>query len=190
MKEIVKMLVVLTLICGFCSAMLSMVRSATRERITEQVLLNVQGPAVARALAGSTNDLIRDRREIVVNNEKIIVFVGKKGETIWAYAYETSGKGFGGDIGVITGFSMTDGVLTGIGVTTHKETPGLGSRVAEESFTGNFRNRPVSDKFLVKADGGAIDAITGASVSSRGVCAAVTESVKRSKNVLDRIKAR
>jgi electron transport complex protein RnfG len=188
MKEIIKMLVVLTVISGVCGYLLASVRSLTKDRIEEQVLLNVKGPAVQKVLANSTNDLIKDRKEIVINNNKSIVFIGKKDGTPWAFAYEVSAKGFGGNIDVMVGFELKRDVLTGVAITTHKETPGVGSKVTQDAFTNNFRSKAITEKFDIKSDGGIIDAVTGATISSRGVCSAVKAAIKDYGSVKSQIK--
>ena len=188
MKEILKMLIVLTVICAVCGLLLATVKSKTEDRIEEQILLNVKGPAVSKVLRGSDNDLIKDRKTIKINGKEMVVFIGKKGNSPWAYAFETSGSGFGGDIGVITGFSLEKNILTGIGITTLKETPGLGARVTEDSFTKEFVDKPVNSDFKVKSDGGIIDAVSGATISSRGVCSAVRDAIAISKEVKNGIK--
>ena len=106
MNEIAKMLIVLTAICGVCGFLLAGVKTATEVQIEEQILLNVKGPAVKQVLAGSTNDLIKDRKKIDVNGEEKLVFIGKKNNKPWAIAYEVISGGFGGDIGVIVGFEL------------------------------------------------------------------------------------
>ncbi len=177
MKEIIKMLVVLTLICGICGFLLATVRSQTKERIEGQLLLNVKGPAVNKVLSGSTNDLIKDRETIKIDGKEYIVFIGKKDNKPWAYAFEMTGNGFGGEIGVIVGFNLKKDELTGIGITTQKETPGVGARITEDLFTDGFRNKKLTDKIFTRADGGVIDAVTGATVSSRGVCSIVRDAI-------------
>ena len=84
--------------------------------------------------------------------------------------------------------------MVAIGVTTSSETPGFGSRAKEEPDLANqFKGLGLLQSFSVKADGGSIDAISGATVTSRGVCAAVTsagetyESIKPA--ILDKVKA-
>lgn len=52
---------------------------------------------------------------------------------------ENSAPGFGGDISVITGFDASRDALIGIGITTMKETPGIGTQVSDPSFTTQFR---------------------------------------------------
>lgn len=187
MKEIIKMLGVLTLICGVCGFLLATVRSNTKEQIEEQVLLNVKGPAVKNVLSGSTNDLIKDRKKVTISGKEMILFVGKKDGEVWSVAYELSSGGFGGDIGVMMGFNLTKDMMTGIGITTHKETPGLGSRIAEEGFTDNFRDKPLTETFKIGSDGGIIDAVSGATISSRGVCAAVSSGIEIYKDVKSKV---
>jgi electron transport complex protein RnfG len=101
------------------------------------------------------------------------VFDGKAN----AVAYETFGKGFGGDVGIMVGVNLETDELLGIGVTTHSETPGLGSRAKDDpSFGAQFKGMSITKPFKVKPDGGAVDALSGATVTSRGVCAGVTDS--------------
>ncbi len=187
MKEIIKMLVVLTTICIVCGVGLALVKDGTEAQIREQVLLNVQGPAVNSVLKGSDNDLIKDSREITVGDQKIVLFTGKKKGIPWAYAYEVFATGFGGDIGVIVGFDINKPVLTGIGVTMCKETAGLGSLIKEPGFQDPFRNKALTTNFKVKKDDGVIDAISGATISSRGVCDAVQKAIDLSKDVKSKI---
>lgn len=183
MKDTFKMLAVLSVICGVCGLLLAAVQSGTKERITSQILKYKQGPAVKQVLSGSDNDLIADRVIMAINGKEIPVFIGRKSGKPWAFAFETEGNGFGGKIGVITGFGIEDSIVTGIGITTHKETAGLGARVAEETFTSGFRDKEINGNFAVRADGGIIDAVSGATISSRGVCAAVRDAVSVSNEV-------
>ncbi len=62
-------------------------------------------------------------------------------------------------------------------VTTHSETPGLGSKTKDDpKFSGQFKGMELKGDFKVKNDGGQVDAISGATVSSRGVSGALTEA--------------
>ncbi|TFH39489.1 MAG: RnfABCDGE type electron transport complex subunit G [Chrysiogenales bacterium] len=177
MKEYLKMIVVLSAISAVCGFGLARISAATKTRIEEQKLINVKGPAVTSILAGSTNDLIKDRKEVRVDGAAYVVFIGKKNGTPWALAYETEGAGYGGEMTVMIGFDLDGGTVTGIGVTSHKETPGVGSRVTDDTFTRLFKEKGPGDPIKIKTDGGVIDAITGATISSRAVCAAVEKSI-------------
>lgn len=177
-KDYIKMILVLTGIATVCGFLLAAVKGFTAVRIEEQILVNVKGPAVLRVLEPSSNDLIGDRREITIDGQKYVVFVGKKENKPWAIAFENKGGGFGGDIGVMVGLDLEKDRLTGIGILTHQETPGLGARVTEPSFTDLFKDKPITAVFKVKKDNGEIDALSGATNSSRGVCEAVEKTIK------------
>jgi electron transport complex protein RnfG len=175
--QYIRMIVVLTGIAAVCGFLLSTVKQATAVRIEEQVLVNVKLPAVKTVLVSSTNDLIQDRQAITIDGQEYVVFEGKKDGKTWAIAFEGKGAGFGGDIGVMVGFDLEKDVLTGIGILTHQETPGLGARISEPLFTDSFKNRPLTAVFKVKKDNGEVDAVSGATNSSRGVCTAVQKCV-------------
>ena len=85
---------------------------------------------------------------------------------------ETS-KGFGGKIKMMAGF-LPDGSIYNTSVLEHSETPGLGSKATEEGFKGQFRGfNPALKKLIVKKDGGDVDAITAATITSRAYCDAL-----------------
>ena len=89
-----------------------------------------------------------------------------------------STKGFGGDIDILVGFLM-DGSISGYKVVKHKETPGLGSKVDEDTFKKNIIGKnPADPLFKVKQDGGEVDAVTGATISSRAIIDAVKKAYK------------
>ena len=180
MKEITQMIVVLTLICTVCGVALSGLRNMVADRIEYQILMNVQGPKVKRVLDGSDNDLINDYKNITVNDENFLLFTGKKEGKPWAIAYETLGTGFGGEIKVMVGYDLDTDKITGIQVISHKETPGIGAKVTEDQFTKRFRGLDIGISVGAKGEKcpGTIDAITGATYSSHGVCEAVQKNIE------------
>jgi electron transport complex protein RnfG len=178
MKDYIKMITVLTAIAAVCGFLLSAVKKGTEQRIIEQILQFKQGPAVKEILASSTNDLLQDRQEVTIGEENYLVFIGKKDSKPWALAIETSATGYGDKIGVMTGFDLQNDKITGIGIITHKETPGLGARATEPTFRNNFKDLSITETIKIKGDNGVIDAISGATITSRAVCAAVEKSIK------------
>ncbi|GAI74042.1 unnamed protein product, partial [marine sediment metagenome] len=69
---------------------------------------------------------------------------------------------------------VSSGNIEGMEVLSHTETPGLGNKITEEPFTEQFLGLGV-DGIALSRDGGEIDAITGATISSRAVTSAVQE---------------
>ncbi len=87
------------------------------------------------------------------------------------YAFKASGNGYGGEIEILVGLD-TGFEIKGISILSQAETPGLGARIAEVSFTDQFKGMSLSEVVL-KSEGGKIDAITGATISSRAVVDAI-----------------
>ena len=84
-----------------------------------------------------------------------------------------SSKGYSGDIWLMVGLDTT-GTIRNIVVIEHKETPGLGSKMTGEKFLRQFLDvNPTTTDLRVKKDGGTIDAISGATISSRAFSEAV-----------------
>ncbi len=183
MREILRMIVVLAAITGVSGLLLAGVNEGTKDQRKKQLLQFVKGPAISEVLSGSENQPLDDVKELEVKAAEgqdtvsvVDIFPAYKSEELWAVAFEVTGKGYGGDIGVIVGIDVAAEKLLGIGITAHKETPGLGARIREQGFRSGFAGLGLSGAVTVKAEGGAVDAISGATISSRGVCEAVTEA--------------
>ena len=177
MREMIKMVVVLVILSSFSGGLLAAVRNGTKDRIEYQQLTFVKGPAIMAILEGASNDPIVDRFKIEYEGGTASFFVGIFDGQPGKIAFESAGKGFGGDIGLMVGVDIQEDKIIGVGVTTHSETPGVGSKAkSDPSFTRQFEGMNLMDTFQVKTDGGQIDAITGATVTSRGVAVGVTQA--------------
>ena len=74
MKDMLKMVLVLSLFCGLSGLTLATVRQATSERIEEQVMTYVQGPALAQIFAGYDNNPVKDRKTFESPEGPVTVF--------------------------------------------------------------------------------------------------------------------
>jgi len=84
----------------------------------------------------------------------------------------SSEKGFSGLVKIMVGFK-SDGSILNIVVLEQKETPGLGTKIKDEKFLKQFRNiNPSTFKLSVVKDGGEVDALSGATITSRAFCEA------------------
>ena len=176
MKSMIQMVAVLSLLCGLAGFSLSYLKMTTASLIESQVLTFVQGPAILDVFKGADNSPIAERRAFTLKDGRSInVFPAMKGGKLYGVALEAFGQGYGGDIGVAVGFNIHTDTLAGIGITTMKETAGIGTRLQEPDFLGQFPEKSLPVK--LKSDGGEIDAISGATVSSRGALAAVANAV-------------
>jgi electron transport complex protein RnfG len=174
----IKMVVVLLVLSSVSGGLLAAVKNGTQERIENQQLTFVKGPAIASIMEGATNDSISDRFKLAHDEKETSFFVGVFNGEASGIALETAGKGYGGEVGVMVGIDVKNGTLLGVGVTTHAETPGMGANAKDEpSFVSQFKGMPIKDAYKVTNDGGEINAISGATITSRAVCTATTEAI-------------
>lgn len=194
MREMIKLFVVIFLFAAVSGGGLTALRSATKDKIEVQELKFVKGPTLEKILVGSGNDYLNDRFKLMDGKDERSFFVAEFDGKRDVVAFEAFGTGFGGQIGVIVAVNVETDEIVGVGVTTHQETPGLGARVkSEDGFAAQFKGKTIKDPFKVRADGGQVDAVSGATVSSRGVCAALTslsEIYMRLKSqIVEKVKA-
>jgi len=191
-REILRMIVVLTVISAAMGFGLSFVESITREPIKLSRLKYVKGPAVLAVLPEFENDPVADYKEGISfgkrDGKEIVktVFPAKKGGKITAIAFEVQGQGFGGKLDIMIGVDVEKNILTGMRVMRHSETPGLGARSTEPSFYKHFVGKSLKELEL-KDRGGKIDAISGATITSGGVVSAVREGLKEFINSKEKI---
>jgi Na+-translocating ferredoxin:NAD+ oxidoreductase subunit G len=185
MREMIKMVVVLTFMSFVSGGLLAYIKNGTEDRIQNQQLEFVKGPAIRAILAGASNDPITDRFTIDDNAVERSVFVGVFNGKARSIAFETYGKGYGGDVGVMVGIDTADESIVGLAVTTHAETPGMGAIAKDDlKWATQFAGLSTADPIKVTQDGGSINAISGATITSRAVATAAgeaTEVYKRMK---------
>ena len=178
------MVFVLTFIAAISAIAVSMVYIKTKPTIDENSKIT-ETRAIA-ALFGDDfdNNPLEEKTVIKKKNGKdMAIYPLRKNGSVYALAINThSGKGFGGNVYLMVGFYL-DGTMAGYEVLNHQETPGLGSKIAENKFMSQFRNLYLSENSLaLRSHGGEIDAITSATISSK----AVLDAVKRAKKAYDK----
>lgn len=95
--------------------------------------------------------------------------------SVLGYAFKASGDGFGGPIKMALGINADRTTLVGVRVLQLSETPGLGARIQELSFTDQFNQKPLTDAYQLKQD---IDGITGATISSKAAVGIVRTGIQ------------
>ena len=115
------------------------------------------------------------------------VYAGKSGDSIVGYTFRILSKGYGGDIEINVGID-TEGKIGAIQIGAHSETPGLGAKIADDKFIGQYKGK-TADKALELVKGSAsgeaqVEAISGATVSSRAVTEGINKAIEYYNNVL------
>ncbi len=133
----------------------------------KMVVSDFESISVTMAMPENGKDSIRIHR--------LMKGVNPSGSAIETY----TDKAFSGRFSLMVGF-LPDGSINNIVVLEHKETPGLGNKIAAPEFINQFHGLKIADlpgeKLKVKKDGGSVDAITAATISSRAFCDAVNRA--------------
>jgi RnfABCDGE-type electron transport complex G subunit len=192
MKEIIKFGLVLLFICVSASALLAGVYKLTSPRIEEQSQKE-QAQAMQEVVPQAV------RFEPVKKGELVLYYRGiDKDNMAIAVVFFAEGKGYSSSIRTAVGMTM-DGRILGIEIVTQNETPGLGARITEVEDTSTawdalkgkkseekpqpwFPQR-FKDRKIEELD--AVEAITGATISSRAVIDSVKNKAKEIKALLE-----
>lgn len=179
------MVLVLGIISCASGGLLAALREGTQERIDQQVLEFVKGPAIRNVFRDASNDPIATRFQIKDGGEVRSFFVGVIDGQPRGVAFETAGRGYKADVGLMVAIDVKEDKVIGVDVTTHSETPGLGSKAkTDPKFADQFKGLPASKPVKVNQDGGSINAISGATITSR----AVTGATSTAFSIYERLK--
>lgn len=172
MKETPRLIVTLTLIAAIAGLLVAVADQVTKKPI-EQAKAKAFTEALREVLPAGVPDPV-PVPEVLADGATRTNYVAGG-----AVAMEAgSPNGYAGEIRLLVGFAA-DGTLNNYTVLDHKETPGLGANISG-SFRGSVTNRPAATTvWKVKKDGGDIDAITAATISSRAVCEALADASAR-----------
>ena len=151
--------------------------------LTEEPIAKAKAENITAALSEVLPEFSQSRLEsLTVDGMPIEVYTALAADgTVVGHAVQTMTKdGFSGEFRLMVGFGA-DGTVCGIKVLEHSETPGLGSKMTEEgnpllrSFLGR---KPAEMNLKVTKDGGDVDALTAATISSRAYVDAVARAQK------------
>jgi electron transport complex protein RnfG len=195
LREVLRLGVVLLVICAVAGAVLAVVNGITSDRIAAQATIRLQ-QALKDVLPEA--DEFRDVTEALSfvkadassGGKSPFAIVDKmyagylRGERR-GFAFMCFPAGYGGVIETVVGVSSS-GNVSGVSVVRHSETPGLGANITGGEFQRRFVGIPAGTEVKVKKDGGQVDAITGATVSSRAVANAVNEALRVFEVVSDK----
>ena len=169
MKKILGLVVSLTVISGVCAAVLAYVDSITKSPIAEMKVKQEQ--AAVKAVLPSGVEKVEPSGDF---------FVGKdvSGKVVGYAAKGSDAGGYGGDIVLMVGFKADKKTVECYKTLAATETPGLGMKLNAPEFAGQFAGKDGSS-LAVKKDGGTIEAITSATITSRAVCRAIADAQKK-----------
>lgn len=181
------MLLVLTAVTLAAAVSLGFVYELTRGPI-EKARLARQMRAINAVLGEYSNDPWLEQFKVlsIHGEDSVEFFPATVDGTLTGMAVKGySSKGYNGDIWIMVGFKV-NGDISNVYVIEHRETPGLGSKINDESFIDQFTGRdPQTSDMRVTKDGGEINAISGATITSRAFSEAVVKASKEYKKYLE-----
>jgi Na+-transporting NADH:ubiquinone oxidoreductase subunit C len=186
----------------FFSGVVSAINAVNQDRIKtneqielKRIILDVLGLGVSPETPNEqVEQLFHERIKVEVGKERTIyVCYGKDGKKISGYAFPVSGPGFWGPIYGMVGVDPSLDKMVGIAFYEHSETPGLGGRITEPLFRDQFKGKALNLEkgkyFHFRPPGTAagpneVDAITGATETSRRVEQFLNDDLKETLNWL------
>lgn len=170
MKYILKLALTLLLITAVVAGLLGFVNLLTEDKIAENTAKKANEAMTAVLPADEYSKL-----EVVADDITEIYKADDKG-----YVVRLNANGFGGAIDMMVGIDL-EGKVTGISVISHSETASLGAECTRADWQSQFVG--TTGDLKVTKDGGTVDALTGATVTSRAVTEAVNRAVEFVKEV-------
>jgi electron transport complex protein RnfG len=203
MKNTIMLVVVLTIVCLISALSLALVNNVTASRIAEEkhkTKLRAVLSTLPRDQVHYDNDPGKDIVKIPEWTEKDgtpkEIYLGKRQDKVVGVAFTSVGEGYGGFITVMVGVDLNE-KITGIEIIEHAETPGLGAKIeSSELFKNQFKGKSTEgsengELTVIKGrnaeNNWEIEALTGATISPRGVVQAVNEGLAKFRQFKDQI---
>lgn len=174
-KAVLRPALTLMIICLIVTAGLAGTDQLTRDRIAAQ-------EAAAEQATRAEVLPMAEHFEQLTEDGTVYTGTDKNGAAV-GYVIVSEASGYGGKLRVMCGITA-DGALNGISVLSHGETVGLGANCTKESFRSQFAGKLPKNGFEVYKAGntppaeGGIQAMTGATISSKAVTAAVNSALQ------------
>lgn len=170
MGKIIKLGVTLAVFCVISAGLLAYVFMLTGPQIEANAKASFEG-SLREVLPGAESF-----KSVTAAGAKSEIYEGIAGGQAVGFAVKVAPRGYSGEIVMLVGVDPELRVK-GMKILNQRETPGLGTNVEKPKFQKQFIGKGVKDAFEPKKD---IDAITGATISSRGVCEGVKTALKDS----------
>lgn len=173
MNQLLKFALVLGLICFIATMVLAVTYEVTKPKIEEQQRLEEE--AALKSILPEADSFTKKQAG------KIDYFEAIKDGKLVGYCVKVTGQGYSGFINMIVGVNL-NGAIEGVEILQQQETPGLGANIdqtrpgeKEPYFLRQFKGKKASDVYVKKN----IDAITGATISSKAVTDSIRETVDK-----------
>ncbi|MBB6214910.1 electron transport complex protein RnfG [Anaerosolibacter carboniphilus] len=180
MRDVIKLGLILLLITAVAAAVLAWTNDITKEPIANQVLqANITARQSVLPDASEFEEMPKDQ---FANYDNILeVYKGLRDGQVVGYTIKTDPSGYGGPVEVMIGISA-DGLIQGVSIGNHSETPGLGAKASDDAFKSQYNSKKAEGQIDVIKAGtpkeNEIMAISGATITSRAVTSGVNTAIQ------------
>ena len=179
---ILKLALILLAISFICTILLTVVTALTKAKIAERSQRSAQDARIEVLKDADGFEKIKDFKPADKYGAPVNeIYTGTKDGKTVGYCVSVSPNGYGGAIQMIVGISA-DMNVTGVKITSMSETPGLGAKASDKSFTNQYIDKAANGGLGVNKTGNAskdeINAISGATISSKAVTSGVNAAAK------------
>lgn len=169
---VLRLTLTLFLITTIVAGLLGLVNYVTADTIAEQIAQKAEN-AMRQVLEADGYE------PLDVPEESAVTAAYRAGDR--GYVVRVAPNGFGGAIDMMVGVDVS-GAVTGVAIVSQSETASLGANCTREDFRAQFTGK--TGTLSVSKDGGEIEALTGATVSSRAVTEGVNTALEFVQEVL------
>ena len=184
------MITILVLVATISAGVLGFVNITTRPIIKKNEVRKLRESVLASVNVDYESENLEEKFESVIKTEEIkgkdvFLYYSDSGE-LNAVAFEASGSGFQGPISAIISLKRDLETIVGLEILSQQETPGLGARITEAEFLNQFKGKKIQPELLIVTGAGdadnKVDAITGATRTSKAVQGLINDDVKNVRN--------
>ena len=168
MKDFIRPTLVLLIICVVAGTILSLIYMQTAPLIAEN---KIKAEETARRLVLPDAEVFK----AISDSNTVLFYEGYSADsTLVGYVFSCVQYGYSSDVKTIVGLTP-DLMIQAITVVSQAETPGLGANCTKHDFTAQFSGKNPSEIYVDK-DGGDIQSLTGATITTRAVTNAIRDS--------------
>jgi electron transport complex protein RnfG len=187
MRDMVKPTISLFIICLVVSFCLAFVNGITKDTIAQRIEKDAEEQrklVLSEASSFKLAEGWEDKDESGLIRQ---AYAAYNGEVLIGYVFSVFPKGYGGEIAVTVGIS-SENKISGVKIGNNNETPGLGTKTADDKFIGQYQDKDILKDFIVvkrpAAADNEIQAVSGATISSTAVTKAVQASAALGSKML------
>lgn len=181
MKNILRYALILFLIAAVVAGLLAGVNLLTKDTIAQNEIAAEQ-QALGEVMPDAQTFEAFDTEVAQGFGVAAVYAAADAAGTAKGYCVKVAQNGYGGAISAVVGVGL-DGKVTGVSIISHAETPGLGANIEKDSFRQQYTGKGAVTVVKAGAKESEINAVSGATISSKALTAGVNKAVEVAQQI-------